>query len=175
MTDDTTLQALADRLAINDVLVNYCRALDRLDADLLASVFHTDAELDYGQALYRGPVGPFLPFALEFQGAMQTTQHRLTNVLIQLDGALARVESYVDAYHISLRDGERVELVIGARYLDRFSRNDDGNWRIQQRTEVIDWGREQVLQSDWLAENPGLNRGHHDRSDLSCALFDDKQ
>ncbi|MCB1677064.1 MAG: nuclear transport factor 2 family protein [Halioglobus sp.] len=165
------IQELVDKQAITEVLTHYCRALDRLDSDLLASVFSEDAQLDYGEALYRGPAGPFLPFALEFQGAMQTTQHRLSNVLIALDGERARAESYVDAYHIQQRDGQQVELVVGARYLDNLERGGDGVWRIVKRTEVIDWGREHILENDWLATNPGLNRGSHDTSDPSCSLL----
>jgi hypothetical protein len=49
--DTQTLQALtacADRAAIENVLGLYCRAIDRLDVELLRSVYHPDAIDDHG-------------------------------------------------------------------------------------------------------------------------------
>jgi ketosteroid isomerase-like protein len=39
------LQTLLDRQAISDVLISYCRAVDRADLDLLRSCYHPDAKL----------------------------------------------------------------------------------------------------------------------------------
>lgn len=167
--DQTQLQSLLDKKSIEDVLKNFCRALDRLDEELLCSVFHEDAELDFGPGLYQGEIEPFIPFAMEFQGAMSTTQHYLSNTSIELQGDSAFSESYVYAYHIMEREGKRMELVVGARYVDRLQRR-DRVWRIKKRTEVIDWGYERELDADWLKESGGLNVGEHSAQDLSYKL-----
>ncbi len=155
---------LTDKQAITETIYRYCRALDRLDQALCASIFHEDATVDYGAAIYQGPIADFLPFAIKFQGAMRETQHCVTNILIDVDGDRAFSEAYVYAYHIQEREEKTFELIVGARYLDVFARR-HGKWRIAQRTEVIDWGQERVLTDEWLARNPGLLRGTHNQRD----------
>lgn len=162
---EARLRALEDRQAIADLLHRYCRALDRLDGDLLESVFFEDAELDYGPGLYRGAPGPFVPFALEFQGAMEHTQHRLANLLIDLRGDRAFCESYVCALHQLQRDGERKDLIVDGRFLDGFERRGEA-WRIARRVEVIDFAHERPSTRGWFEQGPQLNRGRHDRDDL---------
>ena len=57
------------------------------------------------------------------------TLHTLTNVRIELDGELARCESYVVAYHWREREtGTELETA-GGRYVDRFERR-GGEWKI---------------------------------------------
>jgi len=162
-------QALADKQAITDAIYRYCRALDRLDQALCATVFHEDATVDYGAAIYQGSIANFLPFAMQFQGAMRETQHCVSNILIELNGDAAFSEAYIYAYHVHEKDGAPYELIVGARYLDLFARR-DGIWRIARRTEVIDWGQERVLTDEWLARNPGLLRGTHNTGDPLYAL-----
>ena len=51
MTSDQLEQAvtyLLDRQAILDCLHTYCRAMDRLDRELLMTVYHEDAIDDHG-------------------------------------------------------------------------------------------------------------------------------
>ncbi len=174
VANELVLQQLLAKQAIHDVLVRYCRALDRLDENLLRDVFHYDAQVDYGAVLYQGGITDFIPFTLQFQGAMRDTQHYLSNVLIAVNGSVATAESYVYAYHVFHKDGEKnsalVELIVGARYLDELCER-DGHWRIAKRTEVIDWGTERVLPEDWVGRNAGLNRGLHNSNDRSCQLF----
>ena len=47
---DDRIDALADRLAIEDLLTRYATAVDRQDWDLYRSVFTADAEVDYTSA-----------------------------------------------------------------------------------------------------------------------------
>ena len=57
---------LADRLAILDILAGHSRGLDRLDAELLRSVFFEDAFCEYG--FYNGEPGAFIEFAMAALG-----------------------------------------------------------------------------------------------------------
>ena len=45
---DPDLQRLLDERAIERLLVDYCRGVDRLDAALVASVYHSDGTDDHG-------------------------------------------------------------------------------------------------------------------------------
>ena len=65
----------------------------------------------------------------------KSSQHRISNILIELHDDIAFVESYVVAVH-SLHD-ERIEMA-GARYVDRFARR-EGSWKIARRLVLIDW------------------------------------
>ncbi|HEY1831421.1 MAG TPA: nuclear transport factor 2 family protein [Acidimicrobiales bacterium] len=125
---------LSDRQAITDVLHRYCRAIDRADEELLASVYHPDAFDDHGS--FSGDATAFVSRTIErMRDEYEASQHRIANVLIDLQGDLAYVESYVSVTHC-LTDN-RIEFA-GARYVDRFSRR-DGVWKIAHRLAVVDW------------------------------------
>lgn len=156
---------LRAREAIRERILGCCRALDRLDRELLREQFHPDAEVDYG-SIYRGPVAGFLDVAMGFQGAMRDTQHLVGNVAIAVDGDVATAESYVHAHHVIVQGEERVQLMVGGRYLDRFTRC-DGEWRIAFRTELIDWGRWLPMPDRWFEDNDQLAKGLHGRDDAS--------
>ena len=168
MTDtnstEARLDALESKLAISEVLFRYCRALDRLDETALQEIFWQDAMVDYGPGIYNGPVTDFVPFAMQFQGAMKVTQHRVSNVLIDLDGDTAYCDSQMYAFHVLQSADELVDLIVIARMGDRFERR-NGEWRIADRIEVIDWAHERPSTDDWFERQPELHRGRHDSTD----------
>ena len=43
MNINRNLEIAADKIAISEVVYKYCRAIDRLDRELLESVFHEDS------------------------------------------------------------------------------------------------------------------------------------
>ena len=45
---DNELQAFIDKQAIQDVLVRYCRGVDRCDLEMLRSAYWEDATDDHG-------------------------------------------------------------------------------------------------------------------------------
>ncbi len=142
------LRVLLDRQEIHDVLVRYCRGIDRRDAELVISAFHDDAtdnhsgtELPFRDAIrtLRGDRTP------HDAGKVKTTQskwtsHNLCNELIQVDGDVAHCESYLIAYNRLEHEGQELDWILGGRYVDRFERR-DGSWRIARRTVVYDWQR----------------------------------
>jgi hypothetical protein len=162
------LQALLDKQSIYEVLVTYCRGVDRCDEDLIRSVFHEDSYDDHGY--WKGPGRELAPFLADrLRKANSATTHSITNVLIELDGHLARSEAQVHATLIK-RGSDPVETdVVGARYLDLFSRR-AGAWRIEHRTVVLDWRWTEV----WPASAPpvptdGFVRGARCPDDPSYA------
>lgn len=165
----TEVDRLRTRESIRERILGCCRALDRLDRELLREQFHPDAEVDYG-SIYRGPIGGFLDVAMGFQGAMRDTQHLVGNISIAVDGHVASAESYVHAHHVIVQGDERVQLMVGGRYLDRFTRR-EGEWRIAFRTELIDWGRWLPMRDRWYDDNDQLAKGQRSREDASYGFL----
>ena len=91
--------------------------------------------------------------------------HQVTNVIIELDGDLARTESYVTAALRLNDDGELKQITVGGRYLDRWSRR-DGRWGIDRRDYVQDFDDIRSVTATAV-----LGRGQRDKSDLSYAVL----
>lgn len=137
---------LADREAIRDVLLRYCRASDRADEDLLRSVYWPDAHDEH--LAFSGGVEEFIAWSLPILRGMRRNTHMLGNVLIAIDGEQADVESYYQGYHCVEQDGATMDVFAGGRYLDNFEKRDD-EWRILRRFVTVDWFREYPDTPDW--------------------------
>jgi hypothetical protein len=128
------------RLAIYDCVQNYARGVDRLDRELVLSVFHDDAIVDYRtpRADFVGTPEEFVDFAFQGQD-VRLTQHHLTNHTAQLDGDTAHSETY---YVTVSRSEDRKRITVsGGRYVDQLERR-DGEWRISARMALGEWGAE---------------------------------
>lgn len=143
-TDNSTIvdhamsRAATDRQAITDLLYRYCRAMDRIDADLGYTIWHEDGEADYGEAIYRGSGRGFIDWVCDAHRATIARSHQISNLLIALDGDKAASEAYVTAA-LRTKDGERiVQMTVRGRYVDRWSRR-DGRWGIDKRVYVHDF------------------------------------
>ena len=152
------LGEVADRLAIQDVLVTHSRGVDRADEAALKSAYWPDATVAYG--IFNGPAHEFceaLPVGIKGYAA---TQHTLTNVAIALRGTEARVETYVTAYHYKADEsGADTEMTYLGRYLDHMEKR-GGVWKIKHRRVVMDWNRN--ANATAVREGPpfdGLARG----------------
>jgi hypothetical protein len=144
-----TTDALADWIEIHQALMRYCRGIDRGDAELIRSAYHDDGVDRHFES---EPVAA-ADFAAQavavVDGWKRITQHHVTNVLIEVDGDTAAVESYYLGVQPTPReDGTEALSAIGGRYLDRFERR-DGRWAIVDRLVVIDWSREELPGEDW--------------------------
>jgi len=155
------LRYLRDRLDILDVINGYCRALDRIDGDLLTDAFHADVQDRQGPFL--GDRAAFVPWALGLMTEFTMTHHSLTTHNCEIDGDVAHAESYC-VFFVTHRDG-RMLGAGAARYIDRLERR-EGKWALARRVEVMDCGYEMPasgwLGSDWTGIEP-----RRDRSDLS--------
>ena len=138
-TDDAVaVQEMIARQKITDVLTRYARGIDRCDLDTLLGVFWPDSKADYGSGAQLAAA--WCRATLEALKGMLRTQHSISNITIKIDGDEARAETYCHAYHELESPSGRREMVVGGRYLDRLERR-DGEWRIAQRTYVMDWNR----------------------------------
>jgi ketosteroid isomerase-like protein len=133
------LRAVMDKQEIHEVLMRYCRGIDRCDEALVLSAFHEDATDNH-----TGPVemvAERVPRVIEMaRTTVKGTSHNLCNELVELDGDVAHAESYLLAYHRIEHEGRELDWILGARYLDRLERR-AGEWRIAHRTVVNDWQR----------------------------------
>ena len=127
----------ADRQAITDQLNLYCRAMDRIDPSLGHAVWHEDGLADYGQ-LYRGSGRGFVDWVCETHATLIAHSHRISNILIRLDGDRAGSEAYVHAT-LRFREGDQLrQASVFGRYVDRWSRR-DGRWAIDHRVYIQDF------------------------------------
>ncbi|MDB5430982.1 MAG: nuclear transport factor 2 family protein, partial [Caulobacter sp.] len=54
-----TFRLVADKLALQDLVMRYSRAVDRGDFVMLRDCYHPDATADHGD-LYKGPVEQYI-------------------------------------------------------------------------------------------------------------------
>ena len=166
---DPELQSLVDREEITDVVLRYCRGIDRLDKELVRSVFHDDA-VERHPDYHGGPDG-FIDYVWPLLEELWRTQHLVANIQIELAGDTAYCETYCIAHHlgpINPPEGHRYPPAFlhsgGHRYIDVFERR-QGEWRIADRTLVLSWQRTESG-VDWVAEKSHCNADKRDRSDL---------
>ncbi|MDP9103937.1 MAG: nuclear transport factor 2 family protein, partial [Pseudomonadota bacterium] len=93
MSHAPEIQALLDKHAIAEVLARYCRGADRADVDLIADAYHPDAIEDHG-GVFLGPATDYVAQMAKILPGAGLLSHMTTNVLIELDGDTAQVESY---------------------------------------------------------------------------------
>jgi hypothetical protein len=180
-TFEARLRLVEDRQAIHDVIVRYCRGVDRSDPDLVLSAFHDDAiDNHFGVVLpFREAIGT-LKAARSGGGSAPsktTSMHNICNVLIEVDGDVARCESYVIVIVRIPQDGGATDWMHAGRYVDRFERR-NGEWRIAYRTVVYDLERfDEVLPAaDGLSQARYLDnavRGKRGQGDFSYEILNE--
>jgi hypothetical protein len=165
MSQADTLEALADRAAITDLIYRYCRSMDRIDAELGYSIWHEDATADYGPEVYQGSGRGFIDFVCEQHRKTLTHVHQVTNILIDLDGDRAGSESYVVS---DLRAGQGAQvkhITTWGRYIDEWARR-DGRWGIVKRIAIRDFAEMRDV-----TPAPLPPRGARNPSDPSYAVL----
>jgi hypothetical protein len=145
---DEDLELLLDRSAIQQVIGRYARGVDRNDADLLRSAFHSDALLGKN----RQTVDQFTAgIQAGWQQFRAWAMHYTVNQTIDIDDKTAHSETYYMAV-IRLKPGcepppylpkdagnDPTKLwFIGGRYCDRLEKR-EGYWRIAFRLGTMEW------------------------------------
>jgi ketosteroid isomerase-like protein len=177
--DDYTPERLADRAQITDVMYRWCRAIDRLDADAIRSVFHPDAIDNHGP--FVGGVDALIAWLVGRHRTIPFSMHLVSNLLIEFATAdSALVETYIFA---TLRyspegkaalavftggaagpAGSTTDALSWARYIDRFERR-GGEWRIARRTVAFDSTAMLDAGPNPAAFDPGWAIGRRDQDD----------
>ncbi|MGA3398786.1 MAG: nuclear transport factor 2 family protein [Acetobacteraceae bacterium] len=131
------LQALEDRLAINDLFVRYVTALDAGDVETIVGCFAEDGSLESPVVgVYLGHDG-IRAFATRFARLRENgtqLRHVLSNLAVRLDGDRAHATCYLVT--IMTRDGTSVLRPPG-RYDCQLVRL-DGGWVFKHRLVIED-------------------------------------
>jgi SnoaL-like domain len=129
--DPQDLDAALSRDAIRRLLTGYCRAADRGDKGLMASIFWDDSTVVSG--VVNGSGAQFAEVVVDHVTAnLDYCFHSIANEWIEVKGDHAVGEHYVIA-HAGGQD-----IMTGGRYLDSYERR-GGEWKIKARTFVADW------------------------------------
>ena len=100
-SDSERISQLADRAELLDLLHAYCRAVDRRDYALLASLYHPDAQDDHG-GLFRGSAADYIAWLPGMLARFSSTSHYIHNAEFRLTGDQAEGQSCVVAHHMTL-------------------------------------------------------------------------
>ncbi|MCW2495194.1 nuclear transport factor 2 family protein [Jatrophihabitans sp.] len=146
-----------DRQAIHEVVLRYCRGIDRLDMDLVRSTYHPDG-IDHHTG-FDGGIDDFLTWVEPGLRRLGGTMHLLANHLVDLDGDQAVAETYGQAVHWS--EHRQGNFTTGFRYVDHLTRR-DGRWAVSERWAVREWTHSETPGSLGTAVGPV---GRRDRDD----------
>jgi hypothetical protein len=186
--DNDDLQArmrvLLDKQEIYDLLMRYCRGVDRRDGDLIASCYHPDSVDDRRVSVSGPEIADGI--ARSDPARMPMSMHFIGNVSIDVQGDTAYSEAYCVAYlTLPSKDGivdlgagvttsepaaaKHYYRALGLRYLDRLERR-DGEWKIAHRICIDDWHRLEPVPDPELG-SPHGRRGERSTSDISYAFL----
>jgi 3-phenylpropionate/cinnamic acid dioxygenase small subunit len=131
-----TLQEIADRVEIDDLLTRYATALDIKDWDLYARCFTPDASIDYSSSGgIKGKLPEVKAWLAQIMPTFPMTQHLVANRVIVVQGDTATCRSYLFNPMGLPDDANGLVLFFeGGYYSDKLVRTPDG-WRIRERIE----------------------------------------
>lgn len=136
------LDLMSAERAIGQQLHVYCRAVDRLDAELLKTIWHPDGTVDYGVPELRGAASDVAERIIEIHTRWAYHQHQYANPIIEIDGDHAASECCMMVLLRSLPDaaGRVIDSHYRSRILDRWSCR-YGRWGLDHRLLVpdLDW------------------------------------
>ncbi|MFD0847277.1 nuclear transport factor 2 family protein [Sphingosinicella xenopeptidilytica] len=144
----------------------YARGCDRGDLEIMKSIYHPDAQEEHG--IFSGNGHDFCDFVVSFVATVDSVTHYITNAIIEVDGNIAHSESsfFVATIGISDENGEKIDLLMGGRYFDRFERR-EADWKIAHRQVSFDWYTRAPKSSSW--DDPLVQqwtmRGRKDKQD----------
>jgi hypothetical protein len=160
---------VGDREEIHDLVLSYCRAVDRLQYDdIRAAYAHEGVDHHTG---FDGSADDYVAWLRRLLPHLDGTMHLVGNHLSEVRGDRAVAETYGTAVHWgSPADEPALNFTTGFRYVDRLVR-EDGVWRIAERWAVREWTRSDAgLRREPEATGP---RGSRDRDDPVYRLLDD--
>lgn len=146
---------------IHEVVLRYCRGVDRLDLDLVRSAYHPDG-IDHHTG-FDGSIDEYIPWVSAALARLGGTMHLVGNHLATVDADRAVAETYGTAVHWGdPPDDARRNFTSGFRYVDRMECR-DGRWAIVERWAVREWTR---VDAGRLVAKEGIGPGGtRDRSD----------
>lgn len=163
MSDPVSI--MLDKFALHELVLNYCRAVDRRDLVRLASLYHPDAIDDHG-GMFCGSAKDYIAWLPSMLANFEATRHDITNALFSVSGEEANGELYTFAYHRTHGPSAK-EIIVGGRYVDRYAKR-DGVWRFLHRSLVFDWSEHRAAERpEGVDISGGVAHGRCDGDDPS--------
>ena len=141
-------EELLTREEMRDVIVRYCRGVDRRDWNLVRTCFTADARHQHLEFI--GTTDEFVGFASTVLAGIPSTLHAICGVSFEVDADRTMSEAAFVAYHRIKGDdskdapfptgGVDTDWIVAGRYVDQWRRVDD-KWLIADRRAFHDWTR----------------------------------
>jgi hypothetical protein len=141
---DLSLQQIADRLAIRELVDAYAYCADRRGAAGQMALFTEDTDF----LVYMDSSNPTPTQHIQGRAALapvfdelntyEATTHFNGQSTTVLDGDHASGVAYCLAHHVKVDGSERSLMIAAIRYLDTFVKH-DGIWYFSQRKLMVDW------------------------------------
>ena len=147
---DLSLQEMADRVAIRELVDTYAYCADRRDAPGQMALFteHTDFHvyMDTNSSVPAQHIQgrPALAPAFDELNVYEATMHFNGQSTTMLDGQNATGIAYCLAHHVKVEGAGRSLMIAAIRYLDTFVKR-DGIWYFSQRKLMVDWTETRAL------------------------------
>ena len=131
------LEEISDRLEIQDLMVEYCYAIDNRDWDALDDVFTADAIIDYSEMVgVKGTLVEIKQFLATSMSVVTACQHIISTSRIRVEGDRAYGRTICTNPMVLQPNGH--VMLLGLWYRDEFVRTEQG-WRISARYEENCW------------------------------------
>jgi ketosteroid isomerase-like protein len=143
--DRLSIQEMADRLAIRELVEAYAHCADRRDAEGQMSLFVPDTHF----VVFKDAKDPhptqdlnsraeLAPVFAELNKYAATTHFVGQTTISTLTGDRATGETYCLAHHVTADGGNHRLMIASLRYLDTFAKK-DGRWFFEERLLYVDW------------------------------------
>jgi len=146
--DQEKLQLLLDRMEIIDTINRYATSVDTRDWDLFFSCYTDEINVDMVSVGFDQPmtmsVKDFMEIIQRAVSAFDSTQHIVSNHVINIEGDNATLVSYLQAQHFRQDDTSTFALLIGGYYDNSLIRTPAG-WRINKYKVVKTWSTTTTL------------------------------
>jgi len=150
---DLSLQQIADRLAIRELVDAYAYCADRRDAAGQMALFTEDTDF----VVYMDSNSPTPTQHIQGRAALapvfdelntyEATTHFNGQSTTVLDGDHASGVAYCVAHHVKVDGSERSLMIAAIRYLDTYVKH-DGAWYFSQRKLMVDWTETRPLNAE---------------------------
>lgn len=121
-----------DRTAIADTLIRYASGIDQRDWPLFRTCFTEDVVAEYDTMGTLEGLDTFVDVFEPAHAPMGPTFHRISNIVIEVDGDRAKARSYVHAVLVTSPESQDNWVDVVGSYEDELVRTADG-WRIARR------------------------------------------
>ena len=140
--DQDKLQLLLDRMEIIDTINRYATSVDTRDWDLFFTCYADKINVDMVSVGFEKPMdmtaGEFMEIIQTAVSPFESTQHIISNHVININGDNATLGCYLQAQHFRQDDTGLFALLIGGYYAHSLIRT-PAVWRINKYKVVKTW------------------------------------